>query len=166
MRISFDLDEVLFVDPNTFETEPPLPCPLNRIFLERLRKGTVRLIDELHKRGFEVWVYTSSFRSEAYIRALFRNYKVHFDQIVNGHRHIKEVQKDRPDPLPQKMPGYYHISLHIDDEDVIHQNGKAYGFKTFKVCEPDDEWVEKVINEAERVRKAEEARKAATGSGR
>ena len=28
MRVSFDLDEVLFVSPATHKTEPPLPFPL------------------------------------------------------------------------------------------------------------------------------------------
>ena len=60
MKISFDLDEVLFVSPDTFEVEPELKFPLNKMFTERLRKGTVYLINELQKRGFEVWVYTSS----------------------------------------------------------------------------------------------------------
>jgi len=161
MRISFDLDEVLFVDPARFETEDPLPFPLNRIFIERLRKGTVRLINELQAQGFEVWVYTSSFRSVRYINALFRNYKVHFDQIVNGHRHNEEVQGRTKEPLPQKMPGFYHISLHIDDEDAIHESGKARGFRTYKVCEPDDQWVEKVIAEANRVKELEERTRAA-----
>ena len=156
MRISFDLDEVLFVDPDRFETEPPLPFPLDRIFIERLRKGTVRLIRELHEEGFEVWVYTSSFRSERYIRMLFARYGVYFDQIVKQNRHLREVQRDRSETLPQKMPGFYRISLHIDDEDVIHQNGLIYGFRTFKVCEPDDQWVEKVLAEANRIRRIEE----------
>lgn len=156
MRVSFDLDEVLFVDPKTFETEPEPPFPLNRVFGERLRKGTVRLIRQLQEEGFEVWVYTSSFRSEFYIQSLFRLYGVHFDQIVNSPRHLKEVQRNNPNPLPQKMPGFYHISLHIDDEDVIHQYGKRLGFRTFKVCDPDDQWVEKVLNEARRIRALEE----------
>ena len=103
MRISFDLDEVLFVDPDTFETEPPLRFPLNRIFPERLRKGTVHLIHELQRQGFEVWVYTSSFRSEQYIRALFRSYGIRFDQIVNSPRHLKEVQRRHAQLLPQKV---------------------------------------------------------------
>lgn len=55
MKISFDLDEVLFVSPDYMETEPELRFPLNRMFPERLRKGTVYLINELQKRGFEVW---------------------------------------------------------------------------------------------------------------
>ena len=156
MRISFDLDDVLFVDPNMFETEPPLPFPFNRIFVARLRKGTVRLIHELQDEGFEVWVYTSSFRSERYIRSLFARYGVRFTQIVNRDRHLREVQRQNSQTLPQKMPGFYRISLHIDDEDVIHQNGLIYGFRTYKVCDPDDEWVEKVLAEARRIRRLEE----------
>lgn len=159
MKVSFDLDEVLFVSPDNFETEPPLRFPLNKLFPERLRKGTVELIHELQSRGFEVWVYTSSFRTEVYIAALFRHYNVHFDQIVNGYRHLDEVQGNRSNTLPQKMPTHYRISLHIDDEDVIVQNGKAYGFKVLQIREPDDNWVQKVLDEAERIRKIEEANK-------
>ena len=160
MRISFDLDEVLFVDPNTFETEDPLRFPLNRIYRERLRKGTVQLINTLQEEGFEVWVYTSSFRSERYIRSLFGHYGVHFDDIVNSPRHLKEVQRGRPGLLPQKMPGFYRIDLHIDDEDVIHQYGRRMGFRTFKVCDPDPEWAEKVLAEARRVRGLKTEKKA------
>ena len=156
MRISFDLDEVLFVDPDNFEIETPPAFPLNRIFPERLRKGTVDLIHTLQKEGFEVWVYTSSFRSELYIRNLFRNYGIHFDQIVNSQRHLREVQRNKPELLPQKLPSYYRISLHIDDEDVIHQYGRTLGFKTLKICEPDEHWAEKVLKEAHRIRDLEE----------
>lgn len=156
MKISFDLDDVLFVSPDNYEVEPELRFPLNRMFPERLRKGTVRLIHELQARGFEVWVYTSSFRSEVYIRTLFRYYNIRFSQIVNGYRHKAEVQGNRTTLLPQKLPNHYRISLHIDDEDVIMENSKIYGFRVFRVLEPDDMWVEKVLDEAERVRKLEE----------
>ncbi|WP_029231659.1 hypothetical protein [Butyrivibrio sp. VCB2006] len=158
MRVSFDLDEVLFVSPDYMETEPELRFPLNRMFPERLRKGTVYLINELQRRGFEVWVYTSSFRTDVYIRSLFRRYGIHFDDIVNGYRHKAEVQKDRAITLPQKMPSHYHISLHIDDEDAIIANGKTYGFKVLRICEPDEHWTDKILEEAERIRKLEESK--------
>jgi hypothetical protein len=152
MKISFDLDEVLFVNPDRYEIEDPPRFPFDYIFKERLRKGTIELLNRLHEQGFELWVYTSSFRSERYIKMLFNAYGIKFDGIINAQRHLEEVQGDRPDPLPQKMPGFYRISLHVDDEDVIHENGKLYGFRTIKIYEPDDEWVEKVINEANRIR--------------
>ena len=64
MRVSFDLDEVLFVSPDTHKTEPPLPFPLNRIYRERLRLGAPKLIRSLQASGYQVWIYTSSFRTE------------------------------------------------------------------------------------------------------
>ncbi len=139
MRVSFDLDDVLFVSPDRFETEPPPHAPFDLIFKERLRKGTVDLIHTLQNEGFEVWVYTSSFRSERYLRALFSRYRIHFDEIVNAQRHLREVQRDS-----------------VDDEDVIHENGRRYGFRTIRVREPDEHWAEKVLNEAIRIRNLEE----------
>lgn len=154
-RISFDLDEVLFVDPSAFETEPPLNFPYNHIYRERLRKGTVNLIHTLQEEDFEVWVYTSSYRTEQYIRSLFRNYGVQFDGIINMPRHLREVQKNRKELLPQKMPGFYRIALHVDDEDVIHRYGKMLGFKTIKVCDPDPDWDQKVLAEARLMKERE-----------
>lgn len=155
MRVSFDLDEVLFVNPNTHKTEPALVFPFNIIFKERLRLGTPDLIHKLQREGFEVWIYTSSFRSETYIKTLFRLYRVKFDSIVNGTRHLKEVQAKRKDVLPQKMPSRYRISLHIDDESVILTAGKAYGFKVYQLNADDDMWKEKILERVYQIRKVE-----------
>jgi hypothetical protein len=155
MRVSFDLDEVLFVYPETHKTEPPLMFPLNRIFKERLRLGTPRLINRLQDMGYEVWVYTSSFRTEAYIRSLFFLYGIHFDGIVNGTRHLKEVQRDNKEMLPQKVPSRYRISLHIDDETVICTLGRQYGFNTYQLDAQDDDWEEKIVERAEQIKKRE-----------
>ena len=153
MKISFDLDEVLFVDPARYETEPPLRFPLDRLFRERLRKGTVQLIHDLQAQGFEVWVYTSSYRTETYIRSLFRHYGVRFDSIVNGFRHDAEVQGKNPRRLPTKLPSKFHIALHIDDEDAVLRNGQEYGFRVMRVYEPDPDWAKKIIEEANHIRK-------------
>ena len=153
MRVSFDLDEVLFVSPKTHKTEPALPFPLNRFFIERLRLGTPDVINTLQQMGYEVWIYTSSFRSEKYIRRLFRLYGVRLDGIVNGDRHLKEVQRNNKNVLPQKLPNRYRISLHIDDEEVICSLGPQYGFKAYQLEAEDDNWKEKIIARAEEIRK-------------
>ncbi len=152
MRVSFDLDEVLFVSPNTHKTEQKLLFPLNMIFIERLRLGTPSLIKELQELGYEVWVYTSSFRSERYIRTLFLLYGVKFDGIVNGNRHLNEVQKNSSTILPQKIPSRYRISLHVDDEEVICSWGREYGFDTYKLEAQDDDWKDKIIARAGEIR--------------
>lgn len=155
MRVSFDLDEVLFVNPATHKTELPLRFPLNRIYTERLRLGTPELVKALQKLGYEVWVYTSSYRSEEYIRRLFRHYGVRFDGIINAQRHLREVQRDHKTILPQKMPNHYRISLHVDDESVICSLGRQYGFRTYQLDAQDDEWAEKIIRRAEEIKELE-----------
>ena len=147
----------MFVSPEKYETEAAPRFPFNRLFPDRLRKGTPQLIRALQERGYEVWIYTSSYRTETYLRALFRAYGVHFNGIVNAQRHNNEVQRDRKERLPQKMPNFYRISLHVDDEKVIAENGRRYGFRTFRIYEPDEEWAEKVLREADRVYKLEQA---------
>ena len=155
-RVSFDLDEVLFVSPETHKTEPELPFPLRNFYRERLRLGTPELIWELQIQGYEVWIYTSSFRSERYIRGLFRCYGVRLDGIVNGNRHLKEVQRDNKTVLPQKLPNRYRISLHIDDEEVICSAAGQYGFRAYQLNSQDDNWKEKIIEQADRIRKIEQ----------
>ena len=148
MRISFDLDEVLFVSTSIHRTEPAPIFPLSRIFKERLRLGAPGLINALQDLGYEVWVYTSSFRSERYIRTLFGLYGVHFDGVVNGQRHLDEVQKGHRETLPQKVPTHYGITLHIDDEEVICSYGREYGFDAYRLDVPDEDWKEKILERA------------------
>ena len=159
MRVSFDLDEVLFVSPELVMTEPALRFPWNRIYRERLRLGAPDLIRELQALGYEVWVYTSSFRSERYIKSLFRHYGVKFDGIINATRHLREVQKGSKNILPQKVPSRYRIALHVDDETVICSYGREFGFEAYQLDGPDDEWKEKVIARAEEVKKKWELRR-------
>ena len=151
MRVSFDLDEVLFVNPETHPTEPARVFPFNIIFRERLRLGTPGLVRALQQLGYEVWVYTSSFRTEQYIKMLFLLYGVRFDGIVNAMRHLEEVQKGHSQTLPQKVPSHYRISLHVDDEDVICSYGREFGFEVFQLDAPDEYWKEKVIEKAKLV---------------
>ena len=152
MRVSFDLDEVLFVSPETHKTEPALSFPWNQIYVERLRLGTPELIRRLQDIGYEVWIYTSSFRSERYIRNLFRHYGVRLDGIVNGERHQRDVQGNRAQPMPPKLPNRYRISLHIDDEAIVCTLGRQYGYNVYQLNAEDDEWKEKIIQEADRIR--------------
>ena len=157
MRVSFDLDEVLFVSPDPHRTEPALRFPLNKLYKERLRLGTPDLIRTLQSMGFEVWIYTSSFRTEAYIKRLFRCYGVVFDGIVNGTRHLKEVQQGHSETLPQKLPGRYRISLHIDDETIVFTSSRQYGYNVYQLNAQDDNWKEKIIARAVQIRKREQA---------
>ncbi|MBR0136583.1 MAG: hypothetical protein IJM18_10285 [Clostridia bacterium] len=101
-------------------------------------------------------VYTSSFRTEKYIKRLFRLYGVRFDGIVNAQRHQREVQRDNKTVLPQKLPNRYRISLYVDDETIVCSLGLEYGYSTYQLNAEDDDWKEKIIEQAARIKKLEE----------
>lgn len=155
LRISFDLDEVLFVSPDTHKVEPPLIHPFNKMYKERLRLGTVDLIHKLQSQNIEVWVYTSSFRPVNYIKGLFWHYRVRIDNVVNGTRHMNEIQSKKPYPVPNKLPCHYRIALHIDDEIGIKESGRVHGFKVMLVDEPDDQWAEKILERVMEIKRRE-----------
>ena len=72
MRVSFDLDEVLFVSPLTHKTEPPLGFPFGQIYRERLRRGTPELINRLQEMGYNL--------DEAELQRCFEEFKVLCDK--------------------------------------------------------------------------------------
>ncbi len=154
MKVSFDLDDTLFVSPEKFKTEKAPVFPFNLIYKERLRYGTIALLKWIRSQGIELWVYTTSFRSEMYIRGLFRCYGIRLDSVVNGERHSREVQADKKEAMPSKYPSKYRIDLHIDDDISVAQNGRTYGFKVLVVGAQDDEWDKKIMQEIERIRNA------------
>ena len=153
MIISFDLDDTLFVSPLTHKTEKELPFPFNRLYKERLRKGTISFIHALQSNGNQVYVYTTSYRSERYIKNLFHHYGIKFDRIINGATHQKEVQGRKSEAMPSKYPSRYRIDLHIDDDNSVMENGKIYGFRVFLIGGQDDTWTEKILTELEKIKK-------------
>lgn len=153
MRVSFDLDDTLFVSPQKIKTENELHFPFNRIYKEHLRYGTISLINRLREQGIEVWIYTTSYRTPEYIRKLFKHYGVRIDRIINGKIHETEVQGRHSEAMPSKYPSKYHIDLHVDDDTSVEQNGQVYGFKVLLIGDQDDEWGDKVLKKIECIKK-------------
>lgn len=63
MKVSFDLDDTLFVPKEKFKTEQALKFPFCLIYKERLRFGTKKLMEYIRRQGIELWIYTTSYRS-------------------------------------------------------------------------------------------------------
>ena len=58
---------------------------------------------KLQSEGIENWIYTTSFRTEKYIRHLFGHYGIKVGQIINGSRHMKQVQAWKKEPMPSNF---------------------------------------------------------------
>lgn len=153
MIVSFDLDETLFVNPERVSTEPEMRFPWRMLYPDRLRAGAAELLLWMNTTGINLWIYTTSNRSERYIQNYFRYYRVRIDNVVNAPRHERDVQCNRKTPMPSKNPAYYHIDLHVDDEKSVYENGFIYGFRVFHLHEEDARWTEKLRKEIERIQR-------------
>lgn len=63
------------------------------------------------------------------------------------------MQGLRKTPMPTKMPSFYHITLHIDDETIVATYGKTYGFEVYQLDAQDDDWAEKILNRVRVIKK-------------
>lgn len=152
MKISFDLDETLFVNPAEVPIEPELKFPYNKIYKDKLRKGAVKLLKEINSSDTELWIYTTSNRSNKYISGIFKHYGIRIDSIVNAVRHEKEVARGRAN-FPSKYPAAYRIDLHVDDEKSVYENGIANGFRVYRITNNDAEWADNIRKELARIRR-------------
>ena len=140
MRLAFDLDNTLIRCGHDF----PLATSQRRIWArllgnEQLRAGTKELTDCCRQRGWEVWVYTTSYRSAWQIRKLFWLHGISFDSVVNQQRYNHEVQA-----RCTKHPPSFGIDFLIDDSEGVRIEGERHGFRVLVVAPEDAQWAEKV----------------------
>ncbi|GAA4030576.1 hypothetical protein GCM10022409_13530 [Hymenobacter glaciei] len=140
MRLAFDLDNTLIRCGYDFPLETPQRRILARLLSnEQLRHGTKALTDHCRQRGWEVWVYTTSYRSAWRIRRLFWLHGIRLDGVVNQQRHNREVKAHCT-----KHPPSFSIDLLIDDSEGVRIEGERHGFQVLVVQPENALWAEKV----------------------
>jgi hypothetical protein len=136
MRIAFDLDNTLIRGPYNF----PLEVPKHKLWArllrhEPLRAGIIELCDYCRQQGWEVWVYTTSYRSPWYIRRLFWLYGIGLAGVVNQARHDREVTV-----RCTKYPPQFGIDLLVDDAPGVQVEAERHGFEMLLVAPTDAQW--------------------------
>jgi hypothetical protein len=145
MRISFDIDDTLVCGP-TVLTEQHLAWWRRWLYDEPLRRGTRALMHELLRRQWEVWVYTTSYRSPRYLRGWFRSLGVVLGGVVNQDLHQRVVGRYGP----SKYPPAFGIDLHVDDSAGVGEEGRRHHFRVIVVSPEDPDWAERVLEAAGR----------------
>ena len=155
MRISFDLDDTLICYREGTRCEPR-PLWYRRLFATRepLRLGAPSLMHALSARGWEVCIYTTSFRSPGSVRRWLLSYGVRVVLVINQATHDRRVRLSTVDHSPSKHPAIFGIDLHVDDSDGVRLEGKRHGFRVVVVAPDDDGWAEKVLAAADAIETA------------
>ena len=93
MKIAFDLDNTLIPNGSDFRTEEPQRKFLAKLLGgERLRIGTKEIFEHCQSRQWQTWIYTTSFRTPAYIRMIFWLYGIKLDGVINQKKHSESVK--------------------------------------------------------------------------
>jgi hypothetical protein len=148
MRVSFDIDDTLVLHslnaaPSEGGRFPGFIC---RWLGEPLRLGTFALMRQLREQGCSIWIYTSSGRTEFYIRLWLFLYGISVDGIVNDRRHRRELLLQNYPRLPSKYPPAFKIDLHVDDSDGVRLEGLQHGFNVVVIDPGDVRWTDKVLD--------------------
>lgn len=140
MRLAFDLDNTLIRCGHDFPLEQPQrrrwAMLLNH---EPLRHGIQALVADCRRRGWEVWVYTTSYRSAWRIQRLFWLHGIRLDGVVNQQRHDREVSA-----RCTKHPPSFGIDVLVDDSEGVRIEGERHGFRVLVVAPEDEQWAAKV----------------------
>jgi hypothetical protein len=148
MRVSFDIDDTLVL--HGFKEAPSergrFPGFICRWLGEPLRLGTVALMRRLREQGCSIWIYTSSCRTEFYIRLWLFLYGSSVNGIVNDKRHRRELLLRNYPRLPSKYPPAFNIDLHVDDSDGVRLEGLQHGFNVVVIYPGDVRWADKVLD--------------------
>jgi len=146
MRVSFDLDDTLIFKSVEGPTDASLP-PLQRSYSEeRLRAGTLEVMQALAERGHEIWVYTNSFRGKTELLNWFAECGLPVANVVNQQIHdIKRTELGTESLSPAKCPPWFGIDVHIDDSLEIEADARLYGFEVIRIAPEDADWVATIL---------------------
>jgi hypothetical protein len=149
--IAFDLDDTLIPSVERFPTEN-LGFLRRGFAKERLRAGTPWIIRTLEKRGWDVWVYTTSFRSPLEIHLLFGVYGVRLRGVINQVRHERIVSRSgQPYRVCSKYPPAFGIDLLVDESAGVAIEGRRFGFPVVRILPDDPRWTFRLLDEIDRL---------------
>ncbi len=153
MIISFDLDDTLIcLDSEVPKEATRVPFIWRLFYKEPLRRGTVELMRRLTDQGWQIAIYTTSFRSVSSVKRFFKFYGVSLVKVVNQPIHVREVIGNRKIPLPSKYPSKFGFKLHVDDQESFISDGARFGFDVIVVNSDDLNWTQKVLAKAEQIK--------------
>ena len=152
MLISFDLDDTLICRQGRVSYEPnQVPWVFRSWFDEPLRLGFCRLYRELRQQGWEICIYTTSFRPAWQIRGWLWWYGVRLAKVINQTRHAVTVGRALA-PCPSKHPPSFDIWVHVDDSELVRAEGERFGFTAILVKPTDTDWVDQILASLEKVK--------------
>lgn len=137
--VTIDLDEVLLTD-----SKPKFPYTM--VYKINIRNNASLLVRELHRMGYDVWIYTGSYMSQAYIKGLFTINNCSVDGIVNG---INAKRKSVN--LKEIFRSKYKNIIHVDNEAITSVNTETKDYEIIDLNATADGWAAGVVEKIHKI---------------
>ena len=145
LRVTLDLDEVVFRQQTDALCEKKLPFPLNRLYPERLRLGIPALFHFFARSGYDIWVYSAKYYSMGYIKALFRKYRVRVSGVITGTARKGRQDAEIRKRLEQMIAEKYDCTVHIDNDLLVRIFNKTGAFDEHHLNADSPEWAHEIM---------------------
>lgn len=145
MRVAFDLDNTLIPTTTSFSVgSEVLGFPWNLFFKEPIRKNAPELLRKIGTEH-ELWIYTSSLRSERAVKTWLFLWGVKVSTVLNLDGHNRAVSGDPVYSGFSKCPGFFGIDLLIDDSPGVAMECEQQGCKSLIIDPNDNNWSNKIL---------------------
>ena len=145
-RASINLDDVVFCQNNEEAFEKPRFHIYNLIYREHIRKGIPALFYTLQNEGYDVWVYSSGYRSIDHISWVLNRYEVYTNAIINGADRKKTNYSRDAAEVREAIDKKYRVTLNIDTDAVSWIRSDTKEFDQIPVKSRGEEWAKEVIS--------------------
>lgn len=140
MKIAFDLDNTLIRNDYAFLIEEPQKKLFAKVFgVEELRLGTVEIFNYCRSQNWEIWIYTTSFRSIFRIKTLFWVHNIRLDGVINEEIHNRSVKV-----RSSKHPPTFGIDVIVDDSEGVKIEGEHFNFDVIWLKPDNENWVKEL----------------------
>ena len=145
-RVTMDLDEVIFRDVSDPYTEPLPKWLASTKHKERLRLGIPAIMHFFAKKGYDIWVYSSSYYSIDDIQELFLAYSVNVTGIITGtaKKNVRSTEAEKR--MKELFANKYRKTVHIDNDMIVITNSADDDFTELSIEATDDKWSAAVID--------------------
>ena len=154
-RVVLDLDEVVFRAEFDELSEKPLRFAFGRIINEPMRLGIPALFNDLNRRGYDIWVYTSRYVSFDNIQHYFRRHHTYVSGVVTGMKRKSGALAAVREQIEKKMKERYEQTLHIDHDYVVRIDRKAKTYGEHRIEGPEIQWAGRVMEIVDEIGKKE-----------
>lgn len=138
-RIAFGWSGTLVPEVGEFRCIPPKGLGA-LVYKPHLRRGTLELMRELQRAGWEICIYTLGSLPRQRVSLYFALNGIRIGQVVTGKEHLRAYKQGEAPSVSFKHGPAFGFDVVVDDKEITMRAGQRYGFATVLATTRYEDW--------------------------